>query len=114
MIAETLLALSMLQATPPVKNPTALGFICPDHDLDDEHEIDIIRVSDGAVVQTLLAGDPPVVNGEVVVRLNVQPVAFGTYVFVVRAVGGGTKSPDSNRSDVWERVPGRPTGVTVK
>ena len=28
-----------------VKNPSALGFQCPDHDRDDQHEIDIVRDS---------------------------------------------------------------------
>lgn len=96
-------------AQTPVKNPSALAFQCPDHDRDDQHEIDLVRVSDGAVIQTILGGDPPLDNGEVVIAVNIQPVAFGQYRFVVRAVAGGFSSPSSLPSAVWERVPGQPS-----
>lgn len=112
LLVGTILLLSggYAQAQEPVKNPTAVLFTCPDHDRDDQHEIDIIRVSDGQVVQTLLVGDPPVNgNGDVRVAINVMPVAFGQYVIKVRAVAGTLKSEDSVASEVWVRSPGKPS-----
>lgn len=103
-----LLASSATAQTPPVKNPTGLEFTCPDHATDDGHEVDIVRESDGAVIQTISAGDPAEVAGKVTVTLNVQPVAFGVYRFVVRALAGTLVSSNSPSSDTWERVPGRP------
>ena len=97
-----------------IKNPTAVAFTCPDHARDDQHEIDIVRVSDGAVIQTILGGDPDEVSGEVTVAINVQPVAFGQYQVIVRAVAGLLKSDNSNPSAIWERTPGRPSGVVVR
>lgn len=99
-------------AQTPIKNPSGLTFTCPDHALDDQHEIDIVRQADGVVVQTLLVGDPPAdISGDVQVSVNVQPIAFGLYVFKVRAVAGTSKSDTSNPSPVWERAPGKPTNV---
>ena len=100
-------------AQSPPKNPNTVGFTCPDHDRDDQHEIDIVREGDGVVVATLLGGDPPLVNGEVILTLNVQPIAFGRYRFVARAVAGAVKSDNSTPTEVWERVPGSPTGVRI-
>ena len=98
--------------SPLIKNPSAVAFLCPDHGADDQHEIDIVRVSDGVVMQTLLGGDPPLSPaGEVVIVVNVMPVSFGSYRFVVRAVAGAVKSDSSVPSDIWERAPGRPTSV---
>jgi hypothetical protein len=97
-----------------IKNPSALAFLCPDHAGDDQHEIDIVRVSDGVVVQTLLGGDPPEVGGEVVVPVNVQPVAFGRYTFRARAVAGLIKSDNSVPSAEWERAPGPPSRLIVR
>ena len=101
-------------AQTPIKNPSAVAFLCPDHATDDQHEIDIVRVSDGVVIQTILGGDPPLVAGEVVIPVNVMPVAFGQYRFVARAVAGIIKSNNSVPSDVWERAPGPPTGVVPR
>lgn len=102
-------------AQSPVKNPSVLAFQCPDHNQDDAHEIDIVRVSDGAVIQTLAAGDPPLTGtAEVEVAVNVQPVAFGQYRFVVRALAGAVKSDNSAPSAIWERAPGKPTGLVVR
>src|SRR5688572_21878486 len=102
-------------AQSPVKNPSLIAFQCPDHDRDDAHEIDIVRASDGAVIQTLAGGDPPLTaQGEVEVAVNVQPVGFGQYRFVVRAVAGGLKSENSLPSAIWERGPGKPTNLVVR
>lgn len=106
---------TFVYAQPLVKNPSAVAFNCPDHASDDQHELDIIRVSDGVVVQTLLGGDPPLnAAGEVEITVNVQPVSFGQYRFVARAVAGALKSNDSLPSAVWERAPGPPSNVTVR
>lgn len=91
-----------------VKNPSAVTFTCPDHDQDTAHEIDIVD-SNGVVVQTIIGGDPaPNADGSVTIPINVQPIKFGTYTFIVRATAGGVKSPDSPPSDPWERAPGAP------
>jgi hypothetical protein len=97
-----------------VRNPRAVVFECPDHDQDTGHEIDIVRVSDGAVIQTIQGGDPAsgaVVDGlpSVTIPINVQPVIFGAYRVVVRAVAGSFKSDSSDPSAIWERAPGKPT-----
>lgn len=106
--------LSVAAQTGPAKNPRGVAFICPDHSLDDQHEIDIIRESDGAVIATLLAGDPALnATGEVEVFLNVQPYTFGQYRFGVRAVAGLLKS-ETALSEVWERVPGKPSNIRVQ
>lgn len=107
----TLAALSQVV----IKNPSAVAFICPDHLTDDQHEIDIVRVSDGTIVQTLLGGDPALnMDGEVVIPVNVQPVGFGLYRFIARAVAGGVRSDNSAPSPIWERAPGKPTGVEAR
>jgi hypothetical protein len=114
MIVELALTASLLQSAT-VKNPRNVEFACPDHDRDDQHELDIVRTSDGAVIQTLLLGDPPVsADGLVRATFNVQPVAFGEYVARVRVVAGGQKSEDSPDSNVWARTPGSPSGVVTK
>lgn len=114
-----LIGLSLLALQVPaqvvVKNPRGLAFLCPDHALDDQHEIDIVRESDGAVIQTLLGGDPPLnAQGEAEFTVNVQPVAFGQYRFVARAVAGLFESESSDPSALWERVPGKPSGLIVR
>ena len=104
-----------LYAQVPVKNPSGLAFLCPDHATDSGHEVDIIRESDGVVIQTLSVGDPPLnAQGEVEVAINVQPVAFGQYRFAARATAGALESDTSVPSALWERVPGRPSGIVVK
>ena len=98
-----------------VKNPSGLAFLCPDHASDTSHEIDIVRESDGTVVQTLVVGDPPLnTQGEVEFSLNVQPIAFGAYRFQARALASTFRSDTSLPSAVWERVPGKPSGLVVR
>lgn len=98
-----------------VQNPRRVIFTASeDHDQLTAYEIDIVRVSDGVVMQTISAGLPaPDGNGDVTVGLNVQPIAFGTYVVRVRAVAGTNKSVDSEPSNLWERVPGPPGKPSV-
>lgn len=101
------------QAAGPVRNPTGVTFTCPDHALDDGHEVDIVDSVTGVVLQTIQGGDPAAdAQGIVTVQLNVQPVKFGTYVFIVRAKAGTNMSPNSPPSEVWMRSPGAP-GVPV-
>lgn len=91
-----------------VKNPRAIAFTCPDHATDTGHEVDVIDAK-GVVIQTIQGGDPALnAAGEVEIPLNLQPVAFGAYMFRVRATAGAVKSPDSVASEVWERTPGQP------
>src|SRR3990167_849799 len=103
-----------LMAQSPVKNPRAVVFTCPDHDRDDGHEVDIVN-SAGTVIHTLQGGDPPAdANGEVTIAINVQPIAFGDYTIIVRAVAGPLRSVNSAPSAVWQRVPGAPSQPGVR
>jgi len=113
MLIEAALALAMLQ-TATVKNPRNVEFTCPDHAIDTEHELDIVRTSDGVVVQTILLGDPAAADGVVRTTINVQPVAFGEYVARVRVVAGTVKSDSSPDSNRFERAPGQPGSVIVR
>jgi hypothetical protein len=107
MFAE--LALVALLQVPAIVNPSKLGFTCPDHDQDTQHEVDIINVETGQVV-----GDPPAdASGEVIVTLNIQPIKFGAKRFQIRAVAGAEKSENSPLSDVWRRSPGSPGKATA-
>ena len=100
---------------PPVKNPTGIAFTpSPDHAALTSYEADI-RSSAGTVVQTISLGKPaPNASGEIVVTLNVQPIAFGTYTIVVRSLAGSLSGPPSVPSDAWERVPGAPSKPTMR
>lgn len=103
--------------TPAVKNPSGLEFTSADHAIVTSYELDIVRESDKVVVQTLTVANSPVialVAGKVVIPLNVQPVTFGSYRIVSRAVAGALKSVDSVPSDVFERVPGAPSKGVLK
>ena len=93
------------------RNPYAVTFVCPDHDLDDQHEVDIIRETDGQLVRTVLIGDPPLTGSLVIAPINIRPEAFGSYRFVVRAVAGTAKSESSEASSVWQRQPSKPLNV---
>jgi hypothetical protein len=108
------LALTALLQVPAVVNPSKLLFVCPDHDQDTQHEVDIINVETGQVEATLLVGDPAAdAAGDVVVTLNIQPIKFGAKRFQVRAVVGAEKSENSPLSDVWRRAPSAPGKATA-
>ena len=107
-------ASSAYAQVPPVRNPTALVFNSIDHDNAalTGYEVDFIRLSDGAVIQTVVVAKNATVklaDGTIKLTLNIQPVAFGAYAFVARAVAGTLKSDNSVASDEWDRVPGPPT-----
>ncbi len=113
MITELLLLVFALQ-TEPIRNPSAIAFTCPDHATDTGHEVDIINAA-GVVIQTIQGGDPAATaQGEVIIPLNLQPVAFGAYTIKVRATAGAIESLDSAASDVWQRAPGSPSKPIVK
>lgn len=101
----------------PIKNPSGLAFLCPDHANDVAHEVAIVRESDGAIVQTIAGGDPPLTGNEVIITFNVQPVAFGRYRFKARVGGNSTEgivwSDWSDVTEVWERAPGKATDLRV-
>lgn len=103
--------------TTPIKNPRQLAFTSSDHALVDRYEIDVLKL-DGSVVQTLTVqkADTSVdsATGDILVSLNVQPIAFGQYQFRVRAVAGTVSSDNSANSDTWERAPGQPGKPAVK
>jgi hypothetical protein len=86
-----------------------VAFLCPDHDRDEGHELDIIERATGKVIQILDLGDPPEnTTGEVQADVNVQPYNFGPYEFRVRPKVGAIESDDSD-AWTWERAPGKPT-----
>ena len=101
-------------------NPTRVCFeVSPDHDLLDHYDFDIIDPS-GSIVNTLNMGLPaPVLTGDGTrwiswPNLNVQPTSFGVgYTAVVRAVAALAMSPNSDVSNPWDRVAGRPGGPRV-
>lgn len=103
--------------TPPVRNPTGAQFTSPDHATVTGYEIDIIRVADNSLVQTITiakSATTVLATGEISVTLNVQPIAFGEYRCVARAVAGTMKSDNSTPSDIWNRVPGPPSKPVMK
>jgi hypothetical protein len=122
MISVLLLAATITAQTPPPppppKNPTTIEFSCPDHDRDDQHELKILQVTDTnrVTITTILLGDPPIdpVDGMVRTTINMQPIAFGTYVSTINASAGPDKSDDSAESNLWQRVPGRPSKVGLR
>ena len=107
------LALALAPQTGIIKNPRGLAFVCPDHATDTAHEIAIVRESDGAIIQTIQGGDPPLAGSEVVIMFNVQPIPHGLYRFKARAGDGTVWSEWSELSDLWERAPGRLTNLRV-
>jgi hypothetical protein len=114
MLAELAFA-ALLQTAPIPKNPRNIEFTCPDHDRDDQHELDIVRASDGETIQTIQLGDPPAgADGIVRATINVQPVAFGTYFGRVRVLAAGVRSENSPDSNQFQRTPGAPGPVIVK
>lgn len=106
-----------IAAQNPTKNPSGLAFTSVDHALVTAYEIDIVRVTDSTAIQTITISNAPVIPlqaGEVIVAINVQPVAFGDYHFVARALAGTMKSDNSSPSAVWQRAPGKPSGLSVR
>ena len=103
-----------------VVNPTRVCFqVSPDHDVLDRYDLDLIDPG-GFVVNTINMGLPsPVLTGDGTRwvswdDLNVQPTSFGVgYTAVARAVGADAASPNSDVSNAWDRVPGRPGGPRV-
>ncbi len=91
-----------------VKNPTLLTFTSIDWATIDRHEMDIVRTSDNQIVQTLV-DNAPYTSQDINVGINVMPVAFDEYFFVARACAGIKCSVDSDPSNLWERVPGKPS-----
>lgn len=96
-----------------VRNPTTLTFDSVDFDKVDRAELAITRQSDQAVVQTLVSPGPWAAM-TVVVSINVQPVAFDTYVIRARVCKDALCSDWSEPSNVWDRVPGKPSKPDAK
>lgn len=88
---------------PAVKNPTKLSFSSPDHALATGYEVDILNGA--TLVQTVVTDKGTLAAGVTTLTLNVQPIAFGSYTFKVRAVAGTVKGDTSVASDPWERTP---------
>ena len=102
--------------TPPVQNPSGIAFTpSSDHANITAYEAEIRTSPGGAVIQTLNLGKPgPNTQGEIVVAMNAQPIAFGSYVIVVRSIAGTVRGPVSTPTDIWERAPGAPSKLRVQ
>jgi hypothetical protein len=108
----------------PVQNPGLVIFTpSPDHANITSYKLEIIRVSDGSVIQTLDVGKPApcvtacptgVAVGEASAAINVQPIAFGDYTAQMRSVAGAVTGPASPASDPWQRAPGSPSKPKLK
>lgn len=114
-----LLALPTFASAQNIKNPTAAEWVCPDHDVDTQHELTVLQVvgTNKVVITTLLLGDPAYLDATTkTVRspINVQPIAFGDYVARVNAVVGTSKSDDSPESNAFTRAPGSPSKLLFK
>lgn len=97
-----------------VKNPTLLTFTSPDWAKVTSHEIEIIRTSDSVVIQTLVDSGP-YDNEDISVSINVMPVAFGEYVIKARACSAAPcDGLQSDSSNSWDRVPGKPSKPVVQ
>lgn len=112
-LAALLVPASAFAQSTPTKNPTTVQFVVStDHAQVTSYELDLVRASDDAVVQTLSLGKPtPDATSTAQVTINVQPIAFGTYYGVMRAVAGTAKSTNSAPSNQFERAPGAPSKV---
>ena len=99
-----------------VHNPTMVEFTpSPDHAVITSYELDLVRASDNAVIQTLNVGKPAVdADGKCRASVNVQPVTFGTYYAKMRSVASGVVGLDSPNSENWVRSPGAPSKPVVK
>ena len=116
-MAVGLLVLPFWAHAQTVQNPTRVEFdLSVDHDRVTRYELSVVNLATGATIQTLDLGlpDDPDGDGRVDVAINMQPIAFGTYVAVARAYAADVVGPDSDPSNVWERVPGRPGGVLLR
>ena len=103
---------SLLDAQTIPTNPRGVAFTCPDHAVDDGHDVEIRVRATGATVQVINGGDPAAVGGEVTINFNVQPIAFGSYDLVVRAKAGSLSSVNSPAAN-FDRVPGAPSGTRI-
>jgi len=90
-----------------VKNPTLLTFTSIDWASVTRHELHIVRTSDNQAIQTLV-DNGPYTSENISIAINVMPVAFGEYYVVARACAAEC-SEDSDPSNLWDRVPGKPS-----
>ena len=109
-----LFPLSSTAQTP--RNPTtAVWDESSDHATIDTYAMDIVRRIDDVVLRTLDLGLGTLVAGATrTATFNVMPIEFGTYYCVLRAVGAGIESDNSDPSNDWDRAPGRPSSATVQ
>ena len=95
-------------------NPSRVEFTCPDHALDDGHEIGFFLAGATEPVQTALLGDPPEVAGLVTAPIDVRPLPVGSYTAQVRANAGVEVSAWSEPSNPFGRGLAAPPGVVVR
>jgi hypothetical protein len=123
MLTTLLLSAALMQTPAVVKNPTIAEFTCPDHDVDTQHELKVIRIegTNKVIITTILLGDPAYKDPAtklVSAGINLQPIAFGDYIATVNVVvptaTGVLRSDDSFESNPFQRAPGAPARVIIK
>lgn len=106
-----------LDATPAINPRTVRWTQSADHATVTSYHLDIIEATSGAVIATLDLGigvEDPAAPGDREETINVQPIAFGEYCVVMRAVAGALESEDSAPSNTFVRRPGAPDMVTLR
>ena len=117
MFPEMIIAAAMLQATSVPKNPTLVEFVCPDHGIDDNHEVEI-RAKGAASGTIVKLGDPVarVSDGKVEINVGplVQALVLGEYEVRVRALKSGSPSSDWSPELVpFERALAQPNSTRI-
>lgn len=95
------------------KNPNRVEFDSPDHALVTGYALTMVNIATGEVIGPTEVGKGELVNGKVVVVINVQPIKFGRFHTIAVARAEGVESVPSAPSNEWQRAPGAPGGVTV-
>lgn len=108
-----------------IQNPTLIAFTpSPDHALISNYRAEILS-SAGAVMATIDLGKPAICLvasgaclgipvGDIPAAIQVQPIAFGSYTIVVRAMAGTIAGVPSPPTEVFDRAPGAPSKGTLK
>lgn len=100
-----------------LKNPREITFLHDDRGITTGYKVLVFKdvVPLGATpVDTYLPGLGTVNDkGEVVLRVNVQPLAVDTYRLVVVALSQAIESDPSVASEAWQRAPGKPGTLSV-
>jgi hypothetical protein len=113
-LSVVLLTDTRLSAQTMVVNPSSISFTCSDHDIDDEHEVEVVRVDTGEIVRTMLLGDPPLTGSFVIAQVDFRSLRPGHYAVRVRVRSGGESADMSDPSPVWQRKLSKAMNVDVR